>query len=798
MLFYNLTILILLVSANWAFCHAPFKRFPYKSRTSPLGERTLLIDNYDSYTYNLFQLIASVSGVEPYVLYNDAFGASWNDVVERSPPFHNIVISPGPGHPSNPMDFGICQDAINYAPVPILGVCLGHQGLVTANGGSVVKAPTPMHGRLSTIYHSNNWIFAGVKNGSSAVRYHSLVAETPLPDELEVTAWTPDGLIMGLQHKTKPHYGVQFHPESIKTSIGWKIIENFINISKNYRSGRRYASPPIAPVVPAHSRKYTPQSPLAIPSSFSLGNEAEKRAYVYSFDASAYSVSVIDVFDRLFGNVTTSFFLDSECAGPEASYPAPSAKGSGMSIMGAPNSRGSYVVDYSHSGQLTKKRYDERTGGLDNGTVVNASLLEFIRQEVSKQPAIKVYMDDKLCGNDALSKLNGLIHGGMFGYLSYEMGLEVEDLLSSTPTKCRDKRTNKKLPLGFFIVPSVFIAYNHDSKVFYAVGVEIDDCDYSTSVSDSGSCAKRLLQAVKEIMKSSGSIDGHSLLSENSNNKGNTLVAWKGKKAYKNDIKECLRHITNGDTYEVCLTMQFHGKFNAIRSNKKCPALATYQRLRRFNPAPYACFIKNNYKDDPLAGFAICCSSPERYLKIEQDGSISSKPIKGTARRDLDNLAHDVAIAEKLHSDEKSQAENLMITDLVRNDLGRVCEIGSVHVPSLMSIESYATVHQMVSTITGKLRADKDVVDAIVATFPGGSMTGAPKLRTMQIIRSLEPFPRGIYAGSIGYISLTGSMDMNIVIRTAVLQGENITIGAGGAIVALSDPDEEIEEVMLK
>ena len=212
--------------------------------------------------------------------------------------------------------------------------------------------------------------------------------------------------------------------------------------------------------------------------------------------------------------------------------------------------------------------------------------------------------------------------------------------------------------------------------------------------------------------------------------------------------------------------------------------------MRESNPAPYGGYLK-------LGGLEIVSSSPEQFLKVSASGKVSSKPIKGTRPRSKDP-AEDAQIANELVSNEKERAENLMIVDLMRNDLGRVCEADSIVVEKLFDIESYATVHQLVSTVTGQLRAGQNATTALAACFPGGSMTGAPKIRAVEILRELEAAPRDIYSGAFGYLGFDGSADFGMTIRTLVFEGDSASLGVGGGITIDSDPESEFEETMLK
>lgn len=258
--------------------------------------------------------------------------------------------------------------------------------------------------------------------------------------------------------------------------------------------------------------------------------------------------------------------------------------------------------------------------------------------------------------------------------------------------------------------------------------------------------------------------------------------------AYMDAVRASQHEIYEGNSYEVCLTAQ-----TSARIQNPSPELffELYRRQRAHNSAPYAAYLR-------CGDFSVLSSSPERFLSVDEQRNAQTKPIKGTIARGA-TPEEDAAAAAWLRTDEKTRAENLMIVDLLRNDLSTVSDPASVRVPVLMGVESYSTVHQLVSTVSSRLREGVSAVAAARACFPGGSMTGAPKPSTMQIIEGLEGRARGVYSGALGFVSADGSANLSIVIRTLVAHDEGtVTLAAGGAIVADSDPTAEYEEMLTK
>jgi len=261
-------------------------------------------------------------------------------------------------------------------------------------------------------------------------------------------------------------------------------------------------------------------------------------------------------------------------------------------------------------------------------------------------------------------------------------------------------------------------------------------------------------------------------------------VAW----AYPDDeylamIESCKRSIEAGDAYQLCLTTEASVDVHP-------DPLAAYGALRASSPSHHGAFLR-------VGEVSLLSSSPESFLTVSPEGVVESRPIKGTRPRGGD-VVTDAALREELLASDKERAENLMIVDLMRNDISRIAELGSVSVPSLLAVESYAHVHQLVSTVRGQLAPGLSGMDAVAACFPAGSMTGAPKLSATQLLDALERRPRGIYAGAFGLFSLDGTIDLAMVIRSIVLDPVGATIGAGGGITALSVPLEELAEAKLK
>jgi para-aminobenzoate synthetase len=685
--------------------------------------RTLLIDNYDSFTFNLFQLLAGVNHEEPLVVRNDE--ATWDELAGLD--FDNIVISPGPGRPEEAGDFGVCQEAIVAAEVPLLGVCLGHQGLGHLSGGEVVHAPEVMHGRLSRIFHDESPLFAGIAQGFEAVRYHSLCLSRPLPESLEVTAWSEDGVVQAVAHRERPLWGVQFHPESICTTNGRRLMQNFQALTEQAAGearskARRRSAPRASAGVPVRAPVDVgpPEGPL----------DLKVRRLDHACDAEA-------AFVELYGEEPHAFWLDSSRVSDERSR---------FSFMGAAGGPLSSVVTYD---VVSRELRITRSGGTE---VRRETIFDHLDRELRRLGTVD--------GEDLPFDLTA----GFVGYFGYELKGDCEG----------DVPYPSSLPDAAFVFADRLIAFDH-----------LEATTYVLCVTDpvNAQAGERWLDEVGRRLDALPPLAPLDIPADDASDASVEFRLSRDHETYIADIERVRDYLREGESYEVCLT-------NKVWTDPVADPLRLYRVLRHINPAPFSAWLR-------FGDVTIASSSPERFLKVDREGWVEAKPIKGTCPRGQDP-EEDHRLSEALRTDEKTRAENLMITDLLRNDLGRVCEIGTVHVPHLMEIESYETVHQMVSTIAGHLRPDLGPADCIRACFPGGSMTGAPKKRTMTIIDELEKEPRGVYSGAIGYLGLSGAADLNIVIRTIVMDRDSASIGTGGAIVMQSDAEEEYEEILLK
>lgn len=361
--------------------------------------------------------------------------------------------------------------------------------------------------------------------------------------------------------------------------------------------------------------------------------------------------------------------------------------------------------------------------------------------------------------------------GGAAGFWGYDLARWLEQLPPAERPNAIDDQNLPDMALGFYDVVLAFDMACHRT-VLLSSGEPERDPDRRTDRARSRAAQMRArIEAAQPPQRSAPS---HAV----------AVTSNFTRTGYENAVTRVIDYIRAGDIFQANLTQRFEA-----RLDKNDTAYDLYLRLRAQSPAPFASFFN-------FGAGALISSSPERFLFC-RNGEVETKPIKGTRPRGV-TPKEDKRLAAELLTSEKDRAENVMIVDLLRNDLSRVCADHSVVVDKLCALESFANVHHLVSTVRGKLRDGLTNVDLLTAAFPGGSITGAPKLRAMEIIAELEPTTRGPYCGAIGYLGFDGAMDTSIAIRTMTLKGDRITFQAGGGITAESDPAAEYEETLAK
>ena len=486
-------------------------------------------------------------------------------------------------------------------------------------------------------------------------------------------------------------------------------------------------------------------SPHALPSILqSIPWDAQTRELVVR--PLPFAVNCEEAYPLLSGGAEYSFWLDS------AREESPMSVASYVGVVPA---------------QLSPLRVDSARAAAESGAED-----PFVQLEAALACAPRVHPDTA-----AATGLPAGLRGGYVGYFGYEaraaMGME-----HSHPVPGYLPAHEAPTPDSLWLPAVRYLVHEHARPGVAARSWLVGDESWCEA-------AERLLSAAGECASENTPVNAPVDAPELAEL---LLFPAPAAEAYMDAVRASQHEIYEGNSYEVCLTAQ-----TVARIPNPSPELffELYRRQRAHNSAPYAAYLR-------CGDFSVLSSSPERFLSVDTHRNAQTKPIKGTIARGA-TPEEDAAAAAWLRTDEKTRAENLMIVDLLRNDLSTVSDPASVRVPVLMGVESYSTVHQLVSTVSSRLREGISAVTAARACFPGGSMTGAPKPSTMQIIEGLEGRARGVYSGALGFVSADGSANLSIVIRTLVAHDEGtVTLAAGGAIVADSDPTAEYEEMLTK
>lgn len=730
----------------------------------------VIVDNFDSFTYNLKAYFEEM-GREITVIRSDAVSV---EAIEGLKP-QGIVISPGPKRPA---DAGASIEAVRYfkGKLPILGVCLGHQVIGYTEGATVQKGDCPMHGKVTEIETSGQGLFAGLPRRFSVTRYHSLVVERKtLPECYRVDAWTKEGTVMAFSHRELPVYGVQFHPEAVLTQYGHELLENFCRICEQMEA----AGDLEAELIKENSDQRAEYGSTKRPQDGGLlraakgeraavkedaGVPGEKAAFLETnehrrIEQLSDAPAIAELFS-VFAEDPDVVFLDSSLVNELGRY----------SVIG--------LAPY-------QKVVKTKEGCTVNGQPAEESFEEYVKQ----------YLKENQDHNDT-----GLpIVSGAIGYFTYDYGRERMGIGTRHPLEV-------ELPDAVLTFYDAFLVEDaQEKKTYLAANGKTEDAEVllmrlkqriRKALSKWPECEARVQSAEKRT-KPEDLVQGNTAVqcgqTETGRQEardvqtGEALCACSvfpnfEKQEYMETVDAMIRYIFEGDIYIANMTQHL-----TVKSDRE--PYEVFRYLRTHNPSPFGGYL--NYGE-----YQIVCASPERFLRM-RDGHVETRPIKGTRKRGS-TPEEDAALKKELEESGKDQSELLMIVDLERNDLNRVCIPGSVKVTELFSVETYATVFHLVSNVEGELQPDLTVMDLIESAFPGGSITGAPKYRAMEIIDELEHSRRNLYTGSIGYLTLDGNCDFNIVIRTALHRDGSYYLGVGGGITAESELEFEYEETLQK